>query len=75
MQFTENVVWMLHIHFITFFLEFCAFCDVEYREAIKHCSTRWLSLSKAVQRILSLYPALRSYFLSTGIYIKIKVIS
>ena len=29
---------------------------------IKHCSTRWLSLERAVKRLLTLWPALRAYF-------------
>ena len=29
---------------------------------IKHCSTRWLSLEKAVKRLITLWPALRAYF-------------
>ena len=45
-------------------VEFCTFCGVQYRDIIKHVSVRWLSLELAVQRVLRLYPALRSYFLS-----------
>ena len=29
---------------------------------IKHCSTRWLSLEKAVKRLVTLWPALQAYF-------------
>ena len=29
---------------------------------VKHCSTRWLSLERAVKRLLALWPALRAYF-------------
>ena len=29
---------------------------------IKHCSTQWLSLKRAVKRLLTLWPALRAYF-------------
>lgn len=31
---------------------------------LKYVSTRWLSLQSSVERILTQYPALRSYFLS-----------
>ena len=48
-------------------LEYCMFCDTEYRKVLKHISTRWLSLELAVDRILRVYPGLRSYFLSKGI--------
>ena len=44
--------------------EYCTFCDVEFRQIIKHVSTRWLSLEAAVSRTLRQYPALRSYFVS-----------
>ena len=29
---------------------------------LKHCSTRWLSLERAVKRLLLLWPALHAYF-------------
>ena len=45
--------------------EFCDFCDVKYREVIKHVSTRWLSLELAVERALKVYAGLKSYFLSS----------
>ena len=46
-------------------LDFCNFCNVEYRKVVKHVSTRWLSLEYAVDRALLQYPALKSYFLSS----------
>ena len=44
--------------------EYFAFCDTEYRKVLKHVSTRWLSLERAVNRTLQQYPGLRSYFLA-----------
>jgi len=44
--------------------EFCEFCDSEYREIVRYVSVRWLSLEKAVHRILQLYKTLQSYFKS-----------
>ncbi|CAB3996169.1 PREDICTED: uncharacterized protein LOC100641058 [Paramuricea clavata] len=32
--------------------DLCDFCDVQYRQVIKHVSTRWLSLESAVERVL-----------------------
>ena len=49
-------------------LEFAVFCDVEYKKIIHHFTVRWLSLITSVDRTLSLYPALKSYFLSNGKY-------
>uniref|UniRef100_H2ZWF1 HAT C-terminal dimerisation domain-containing protein n=1 Tax=Latimeria chalumnae TaxID=7897 RepID=H2ZWF1_LATCH len=43
-------------------VEFSQFCDVKYRQVIKHVSTRWLSLEIAVQQNFYMYPALKSYF-------------
>lgn len=45
---------------------FCLFCDVEYHKVVKHVNTRWLSLERAVERILSLFDGLKSYFLSNS---------
>ena len=42
--------------------EFCSFCDSDYREVVRYVSVRWLSLEKAVYRILQLYNSLQSYF-------------
>lgn len=47
--------------------EYCSFCNTEYRQIVKHVNTRWLSLERAVSRVLQQYEALKSYFLSEGI--------
>ena len=47
-------------------LEFCAFCDTTYKKIVSHVSTRWLSLEKAINRILELYDSLVNYFKSTS---------
>ncbi len=44
--------------------EFCNFCDSDYREVVRYVNVRWLSLEKAVYRILQLYSSLQSYFKS-----------
>ena len=43
---------------------YCDFCNQEYTTIVKHVSTRWLSLEKAVEHSLKQYSSLRSYFLS-----------
>ena len=43
------------------------FCDTEYRGFIKNVNVGWLSLQKAVERILKLYTLSRTYFLSEGL--------
>ena len=42
--------------------EYQEFVDVNKEKILKHCTTRWLSLEKAVARTLSQWPALLSYF-------------
>lgn len=42
--------------------DFCGFCDSNYREVVRYVSVRWLSLERAVYRILQLYNSLQSYF-------------
>ena len=42
--------------------EFCKFVSTEYNQLLGYSKTRWLALMPAVQRILVLYPALKSYF-------------
>ena len=44
--------------------DFCEFCESNYRQIIRYVSVRWLSLEKAVNRILQLYKSLQSYFRS-----------
>ncbi|KAL4126793.1 hypothetical protein QTP88_011002 [Uroleucon formosanum] len=44
--------------------EFCDFADVQYKGLLSHSKTRWLSLFLAIERIISIYNGLKSYFLS-----------
>ena len=44
--------------------DYCDFCDTTYRDIMKHVNTRWLSLERAVGRVLQQYAALKSYFAS-----------
>ena len=46
---------------------YAEFCDQEYRDILKHINVRWLSLGRAVERILLQYSSLRSYFLSESL--------
>lgn len=43
---------------------FCAFVEINYKQFLSHVKTRWLSLFPAIDRVLEMYPALKSYFLS-----------
>ena len=44
--------------------EYCTFCDTQYHEIVKHVSTCWLSLERAIERALKQYVALCSHFQS-----------
>lgn len=46
------------------FKEFCDFVNVEFKNILGTVKTRWLSLLPAVTRILDLFPALKTYFLT-----------
>lgn len=48
--------------------DYCSFCNTTFRQVLKHVSTRWLSLEVAITRTLQQYRALKSYFLSNGMY-------
>ena len=47
-------------------VEYCTFRYTEYRQIKKHVNTRWLSLERAVQRVLQQFDPLKSYFLFEG---------
>lgn len=44
--------------------EMCDFVEVEYEQLLYHSKTRWLSLFPAIERLLKVYDALKSYFFS-----------
>lgn len=44
--------------------DFCMFVEIEYKDILGYSETRWLSLMPSVERILKLFSALKSYFLS-----------
>ena len=46
--------------------QYSTFCDTAYRGFIKHLNVRWLSLQKAVERMLQMFAASASYFRSEG---------
>jgi len=44
--------------------DFCDFVDIEHQKLISHSITRWLSLCPSLPRMLQMYPASHSYFMS-----------
>ena len=49
---------------VTALQEYATFCDSEYKTVLKHTETRWLSLHRAVVRMLDIWDCLCSYFRS-----------
>lgn len=66
----ENVVLKIYSHFSVSakrreeLKEFFSFANCEWKEILRHVSTRWLSLQPAIERLLVNWPAISSYFLS-----------
>ena len=44
--------------------DFSDFCSTEYKSILKHCETRWLSLTRSLKRTLEMWVPLCSYFRS-----------
>ena len=44
--------------------EFAEFCSTEFKHILKHCDTRWLSLRRAINRMIEMWEPLLSYFTS-----------
>lgn len=43
---------------------FCDMVETEYKQILGHCNTRWLLLLPAIERILNMYEALKSFCLN-----------
>ena len=66
----ENIILKIYSHFSNAakrrekLVEFCNFAEIEFKEILRHVTTRWLSLLPAIDRILITWSGLTSYFLS-----------
>ena len=38
------------------------FVDIAPMKVLKHCTTRWLSLERAIKRLIELWPEFHAYF-------------
>ncbi|CAM2116517.1 unnamed protein product [Caretta caretta] len=66
----ENIIFKIYQYFHIYTVqteqlkEYCAFVDAEYRKLLSHSKTRWLSLFPGITRLIHMFPALKSFFLS-----------
>jgi hypothetical protein len=66
----ETIIIKIYYHFkdsttrVETLKEFCEFVGVTMQSILRHTETRWLSLAPCVERLLKLWSALKSYFLS-----------
>jgi hypothetical protein len=44
--------------------EYCDFVEIEYNKLLSHRKTRWSSLFPSIERLIHMFQALKSYFLS-----------
>ena len=66
----ENIIFKIYQYFHIYTVrteqlkEYCEFVDIEYRRLLSHSKTRWLSLFPGISRLIQMFPALKSLFLS-----------
>jgi hypothetical protein len=44
--------------------EYCDFVEIQYKKLLSHSTTRWLSLCPSISRIINMFSASKSFFLS-----------
>ena len=64
----EGIVSKIYSYFYVYTVrveslkEFCEFVDQEYKQVLGYSKTRWLALLPAVERLLTMFVPLKSYF-------------
>lgn len=65
----ENIMFKIYQYFHIYTVctenlkEYGEFVDIQYRVLLSHSKTRWLSLFPGIERLLQMFPALKSFFL------------
>ena len=68
--YVESIIYKTYQYFCIYTVrteelkDYCDFVDGEYQKLLFHCITRWLSLYPSISRMIDMFPALQSYFLS-----------
>ena len=66
----ESIIYKTYQHFSIYTVrteqlkDYCVFVEIEYKKLLSHSVTRWLSLYPSLSRMIHMYPAIQSYFLS-----------
>lgn len=66
----DDLIVDVYYHFhnstkrITTLKEYADFCAVDFKSILKHCQTRWLSLTRSIKRMLDMWEPLISYLTS-----------
>jgi hypothetical protein len=68
-----NILGYFHIYAVRVerLKEFCDFAEQEYKQILCYANVRWLLLLPALERILKIYPLLKSFFISETQYPKV----
>ena len=66
----ESIIFKIYQYFHIYTVRteelkgYCEFVDIEYKVLLSHSKTRWLSLFPGITRMIEMFPALKSFFLS-----------
>jgi hypothetical protein len=66
----ENIIFKMYQYFHIYTVrteelkEYCDFDEIEYRQLFSHRETRWLSSFPGIERLIQMFQALKSHFLS-----------
>ena len=66
----ESIIYKTYQHFSIYTVhteqlkDYCVFVEIEFKKLLSHTMIRWLLLYPSLSRMIHMYPAIQSYFLS-----------